>query len=101
LDYDPRGNGGDGRMRFSIRGEREQHDEFEDKEFTVDLPKGYKDQGTTFDRFGLKNSAKPGNALTMYLDDLEDHGRDEEFGKDPGWVGVGNADAYDRRDEGG
>src|SRR5207237_5808108 len=35
------------------------------------------------------------------LDDLEHDGRAQAFAKDPGWVGVGNADAYDRRDEGG
>ncbi len=101
LDYDPEANGGNGQMSFTIHGNAEKHDAWEDKVHTVDLPKGYKDQGTTFNRFGLMNSIKAGNAMTFYLDDLEHDGRAQAFDKDPGWIGIGNVDAYERTQDGG
>ena len=38
--------------------------------FTVDLPEGYKQQGTMFDHFGLMNMMKAGGRMTIYFDDL-------------------------------
>ena len=43
-----------------------------------------------FDRFGLMNTMKPGNSLTLHLDDLAYDGKVEDFSRDPGWVGVNN-----------
>ncbi len=101
LDYDPQAAGGRGQIRFTIRSDREQHEEFEDKAFTVDLPAGYKDQRTVFDRFGLTNSMKGGNGLTIYFDDLSFDGRAEDFSKDPGWNGTGNHVAFEDRERSG
>ena len=101
LDYDPDANNGDGEMRFTIRSNRDEHDEFEGKTFAVPLPKGYKAHGTTFDRFGVVNSMRPGNPMTIYLDDLAYDGKAEDFSKDPNWIGTGNHATYERRDEGG
>jgi hypothetical protein len=101
LEYDPAGNGGGGQMRFTIRSDARVHDEFEGKMFTVNLPAGYKQHGTTFDRFGLVNSMRPGNPLTIYFDDLEYDGKIEDFSQHAGWLGVGNDASYERRDEGG
>ena len=39
--------------------------------FTVDLPEGFKKQGTTFDHFGLLNGMKPGGHITIHFDDLQ------------------------------
>lgn len=101
LVYGPDANDGGGQMRFTIRSNAAKHQEFEGKTFTVNLPAGYKQHGTTFDRFGLVNSMRPGNPLTIYFDDLEYDGKAEDFSKDAGWVGVGNEASYVRRDEGG
>ena len=101
LDYDPQANGGNGQMQFTIRGNGPKPESFEGKVITVPLPKGYKDQGTKFDRFGLMNTAKPGNSLTLYFGDLEHDGTAEDFSKDPGWVGVNNTFAAPNRDWGG
>ncbi len=35
--------------------------------FTVDLPEGYRKQGTTFDHFGLMNMMKPGGSMSLLL----------------------------------
>ena len=102
MDYDPDANGGDGQMRFVIRSNREKPDEsFEGKTFEVNLPKGYKTHDTTFDRFGLCNSLRPGNPMTIYLDDLEIDGASADFSKDPGWIGIGNDATYEQRNDGG
>ncbi len=101
IDYDPEANNGDGQMRFSIRSNAEKHEAFEEKTFAVNLPTGYKSHGTTFDRFGLANSMRPGNPMTVYFDDLEYDGKVADFSQDGGWVGVGNSASYERRDEGG
>jgi hypothetical protein len=101
LDYDPQANDGNGQMTFTMRSNRPTPQEFEGKTFTVPLPKGYKDQGTTFDRFGLMNTMKPGNSLTLHFDDLEYDGQKEDFSKDPGWVGVNNGLSKPNREWGG
>jgi hypothetical protein len=99
LDYDPQANGGDGQMQFTIRGNSKKPQEFEGKTFTVALPKGYKDQGTAFDRFGMLNKPKAGNPMTIYFDDLRYDGKAEDFSQDPGWVAVGNDATFDDREQ--
>jgi hypothetical protein len=101
LDYDPAAGDGNGQMQFVIRSNSAKPEEFEGKVFTVDLPKGYREHGTTFDRFGLANSMRPGNPLTIYFDDVEHDGEAQDFSNGADWVGVGNHDSYERREEGG
>lgn len=101
LEYDPRANDGDGQLRFTIRSDKPNSEEFEGKTFTVAVPKAYKQQGTTFDRFGLVNGLRPGNSLAIFFDDLRYDGRAEDFSLDPGWIGVGNHASYERTEEGG
>lgn len=101
FDYDPEANGGDGQIRFVIHSNTDNKQEFESKTFTVNLRKGYKQQGTTFDRFGLMNTMKPGNPLTIHFDDLEYDGTREDFSKDPDWIGFGNHATYDKKEETG
>jgi hypothetical protein len=101
LDYDPQANDGNGQMQFTIRSNRSQPQEFEGKTFIVALPQGFKEQGTTFDRFGLMNTMKPGNSLTLYFDDLQYDGTVEDFSQDPGWIGSNNHAGYPNREWGG
>jgi hypothetical protein len=101
LSYDPKANAGDGQIAFTVRSNSDRPEDFEGKTFTVNLPKGYKDHGTTFDRFGLVNSFRAGNSMTLYFDDLEYNDKVESFSNDAGWIGVGNHDTYQRQEEGG
>lgn len=119
LDYDPQGAGGRGRFTFTLTGDAHKPDELlkEDlpeahKEearrrfpntttFAVDLPEGFRRQGTTFDRFGLMNMMKAGGRMSIFFDDLTYEGRAEDFSKDPGWDGSGNRLTYQAKDVGG
>jgi hypothetical protein len=101
LDYDPQANEGSGRIQFSIHSDSSETEDFERKAFTILLPKGYKDQDTTFDRFGLRNGEKGGNPMTIYFDDLEVNGEREDFSKDAGWIGSGNRTRFQDRKQGG
>jgi hypothetical protein len=101
LDYDPQANGGNGQMQFTIRSNSKKPQEFEGKPFTVALPKGYKEQDTAFDRFGMLNKPKAGNPMTVYFDDLRYDGKAEDFSKDPDWTGVGNQVTFEDREQGG
>lgn len=101
LSYDPSGNNGTGTIQFSIVSNHPQPEDFETKTFTVPLPKGYKDQGTAFDRFGLRNAEKGGNSMTIYFDYLEINGQKQDLSKDPQWIGSGNRIQFQDRTQGG
>src|SRR6185369_7857699 len=101
LDYDPQANEGLGQMQFTMRSNSDKPQEFEGKTFTVPLPKGYKQQNTKFDRFGMMNTMKPGNSLILHFDDLEYDGRTDDFSKDPEWLGVNNQLSAANREWGG
>lgn len=115
MSYDPQANNGDGRFTFTLRSDTHTTEDYgplpeaSQKEaqarfpntttFSVDLPPGYKKEGTTFDRFGLANGTKAGGAVTIYFDDLRFDGQGEDFSKDPGWVGAGNRVTYEDREQ--
>ncbi len=101
LAYDPDLNDGNGQIQFTIRSAGSQPEPFEAKTHIVPLPKGYKDQGTSFDRFGLMNCERGGNPMTIYFDDLQHDGKSEDFATDPGWVGSGNHATFSDREQGG
>jgi hypothetical protein len=101
LDYDPDAADGNGQMRFTIHGDRSNLDEFEQKTHVVSLPKGYKEHGTTFDRFGMMNSERGGNPMTIYFDDVQHDGVAEDLAKDPGWIASGNDAKFEDRHQGG
>ena len=101
LEYDPGLNDGQGQIKFTIRRASAQPEVFEAKPHIVALPNGYKEQGTTFDRFGLMNCEKGGNPMTIYFDDLSLDGKAEDFSKDPGWIGSGNQASFEDRHQGG
>lgn len=117
LDYDPDAADGRGQVTFLIRGDAESSLDQPDlpeahqqearthfpsqTTFTVDLPEGYKQQGTTFDHFGLMNMMKAGGQLNIYFDDLEYEGRSQDFSQDPHWDASGNRVTYQATDVAG
>jgi hypothetical protein len=119
LDYDPQAAGGRGQLTFTIHGQAPKPGEFvkadipeshkqearkrfpEVTTFTVELPGGYKRQGTTFDHFGMMNMMKPGGTMTIYFDDLQYEGGAQDFAKDPNWNSSGNRATYQAKDVGG
>ncbi len=101
LRYDPEANNGEGQFECTVRSDSTNHEEFEQKTFTVPLRPGYKTHGTTFDRFGLMNGERGGNSMTIYFDDLVLNGTTESFSQDPGWVGVGNHVSFEDKHQGG
>jgi hypothetical protein len=119
LDYDPDAAGGRGQFTFTLHGaspkpgaletagmpevsRAEARRRFPDTTtFTVKLPEGFKQQGTTFDHFGLMNMMKPGGRMTVYFDDLQYLGRSQDFSRDPNWDASGNRATYKATDVGG
>jgi hypothetical protein len=119
LDYDPAGAGGRGRFTFTMQGDQpkpgslvganspavakdEARIRFPDTTtFSVDLPEGFKQQGTTFTHFGMMNMMKPGGRLAIFLDDLKYQDRAQDFSSDPNWNAAGNRATYQATDVGG
>jgi hypothetical protein len=101
LDYDPKAKVGNGQIQFTIKSESDKPEEFEGKLFTVDLPAGFKRQGTAFDHFGLINVTRPGGALTIYFGDLVLDGQSQDLSRDPKWDGSGNHATYPAKEVGG
>ena len=87
LDYDPDGAEGRGLIRFRC----------DDQEFHAELHPGHKEQGATFDRFGVWNQQLAGDSMDVYLDDLVIDGEPESFDEDPQWTGDGNPAEYEQR----
>jgi hypothetical protein len=67
--------------------------------FTVDLPPGFRQEGATFDCFGLMNMMKGGGAATIFFDDLQYNGENQDFTHDPGWIGAGNHVTFEDREQ--
>jgi hypothetical protein len=119
LDYDPEGAGGRGQFKFTFHGDAPKPGEFSGSDipashkeearrrfpdvtdFSVDLPEGFRKQGTTFDHFGLMNMMKPGGSMTAYFDDLHYLGRAQDFSQDPKWDASGNRATYQAKDVAG
>jgi hypothetical protein len=80
LDYDPEGANGNGLLMFRI----------DDRSYQIPLAPGHRDDGATFDRFGMWNVQAPGEQLELYMDDLVVDGVEQRFDDDPGWEAAGN-----------
>jgi hypothetical protein len=114
LDYDPQGADGKGRFTFTLHSDTHTAQDYgklpelHEKEaqarfpntttFTVDLTPGFKQEGITFDRFGLCNAMKSGGAATIFFDDLQFNGQTQDFTKDPQWIAAGNRVSYEDRE---
>lgn len=101
LNYDPAANDGKGRVTFTIRANTPSPEPFERQTFTLDLPDGYRKQGTTFDRFGLMNKTKPGGHASIFFADLEYDGHSPDLTQDPHWDAVANRATYAARESSG
>ncbi len=114
LAYDPQAAGGNGRFSFTLRSEMHTSQDYgpllepaakeaqvrfpNTTAFAVDLPPGYKQEGATFDRFGVSNGMKSGGSVTLFFDDLHYNGQAQDFSTDPGWVGAGNRVSFEDRE---
>jgi lysophospholipase L1-like esterase len=110
LAYDPQGADGKGQFTYTMRSgdhlsedygtlpaesEVEAQARFPNTTtFVIDLTPGFKEQGTSFDRFGLINMMKSGGAASIYFDDLVLDGKPIDLAVDPGWSGTGNRTTY-------
>jgi hypothetical protein len=101
LVYDPNANAGLGRFEFRLQSEASEHEPFEGKWFTVDLPAGFKADGATFDRFGLMNALKPGGSMTIAFQELQLDGKMIDFSRTSEWIGSGNRTNYDEANPAG
>ena len=81
LVCDPAGNNGGGSITVTI----------DDETAICHLDEGHKQDGATFNRFGLLNVPKHyDQGGEVWLDDLTIQGRTEHFDRDPGWEARGN-----------
>ncbi len=119
LDYDPQAAGGRGQFTFTLHGDAPQPGELEKGDipethkqearthfpsttsFSVDLPEGYRQQGTVFDHFGVMNMMKAGGQMNIYFDDLQYNGQTQDFTQDPNWDASDNRATYQATDVGG
>ncbi len=117
LDYDPRAADDQGRFTFTLQSDQHPADAVpadlpeatrqamlsrfpHTTTFTVDLPAGYKHQGTTFDHFGVMNMMKAGGSMNIYFDDLKYDGELQDFSSDPHWDAMSNRRTYQATDVG-
>jgi len=119
LDYDPQANHANGRITFTLHSDANSPDELlkrdlpqnyrqealshfpHETSFVVDLPAGFKQQGTSFDHFGLMNGLKPGKSATVYFADLKYCGRAPDLSHDPHWDSLRNQSSYRATDVSG
>jgi hypothetical protein len=117
LDYDPHAADDRGRFKFTITSDSHTAQDYgtlppasaeearvrfpSTKEFTVDLPPGYKKEGATFDRFGLLNMMKSGGTATIYFDNVTFNRATEGFAQEPNWVASGNRTTYEDKEQTG
>ena len=94
LVYDPKTNNGLGQFAFRLQSDAAEHEPFEGKWFTVDLPAGFKADGAAFDRFGLMNGLKPGGAMTIAFQKLEFDGKALDPSDVAEWIASGNRTNY-------
>jgi hypothetical protein len=76
LDYDPNGNNGQGVITAVIDGVKA----------VCNVAEGHKNDGATFNRFGILNVMKSADGGgEIWLDDVTVNGVKEDFSRDPGW----------------
>lgn len=87
LRYDPNINNGQGQMVFVLDG----------AQYILPLETGHRQEGATFDRFGIWNMQVTGDGLELFLDDLIINGHKNRFDEDPKWEEVSNQEQYSER----
>jgi hypothetical protein len=85
LAYDPDGNNGTGSIIATI----------DDEKAVCHLDSGHKEDGATFNRFGVLNIPKSfDQGGEVWLDDLTFNGETESFDTNPKWEAVGTRRTY-------
>jgi WD40 repeat protein len=85
LKYDPAGNNGTGSIVATV----------DDETSICHLDNGHKNDGATFNRFGLLTVMKQADSGgELWLDDITVNGATESFAQDPHWDARGNRRAY-------
>jgi hypothetical protein len=85
LVYDPNGNNGAGSIVAKI----------DDETAECHLDPGHKDDGATFNRFGVLNIPKSfDQGGEVWFDDLTFNGETESFDSDPQWEAIGTRRTY-------
>jgi hypothetical protein len=85
LRYDPTAAGGRGAVFAQVG----------DQTAVCELDAGHKQDGATFDRFGLLNVVKSADdAGEVWLDNVTVNGERDDFSRDPGWDGFQNRRSY-------
>lgn len=87
LTYDPQGAGGRGLLTFQC----------DDQRWELPFLEGHRQEGATFDRFGIWNQQTAGSSLELYVDDMEVDGKAESFDRDPDWEADGSRVEYEQR----
>jgi hypothetical protein len=87
LEYDPQGANGNGEVTFTLDG----------RPWKLALTDGHKQDGATFNRFGILNQQTTGGSIEAYYDDIVVNGEAENFDQDPKWEAVGNQVEYEDR----
>ena len=114
LAYDPDAAGGNGQFTFTMtsdthktenygklpeKSEEEAQARFPNTtKFIIDLTPGHKQEGATFDRFGIQNMMKSGGSVKMHFDDVKYNGVAHDFTADPSWLGSGNRVTFEDRE---
>lgn len=89
LEYDPQGDGGRGEITATFGGETA----------VCHFGPGHRDDGATFNRFGLLPVMKHADdAGEVWLDDMVINGVKEDFAADPNWEGHDNRRTYETTD---
>jgi hypothetical protein len=85
LRYDPKANKGAGAVTVTLGGETA----------VCDLAPGHRQDGATFNRFGLLPVLKSADGGgEVWLDDVAVNGAADDFARDPKWEGVNNRREY-------
>jgi hypothetical protein len=111
LDYNPRASSGNGQFTVTLKSDTHTTEDYgplpeasqaealarfpNTTKFVVDVPPALREEGATFDRFGLMNMMKAGGSATIYFDDVNYNGESQDFSSDPNWTAVGNCRTFD------
>jgi hypothetical protein len=93
ITYDPTGANGKGQVSFELRG-HEPTPTIESP-ITFEVTPEVRQDGATFDRFGIVAMRKAGGPLSLFLDDLVIDEKPWDFSTDPAWDGSNNRLTYE------
>jgi hypothetical protein len=88
LEYDPTGNNENGKIVFTLAGEKA----------VINVTPDFRLDGASFNRFGLLNVIKSyDDAGDLWLDDVTIDGETQDFSHNPKWTGLRNRSSYETK----